>query len=42
MKYELQYRSPLRGETVELPTSPISTDIGIYEAMEDVEDVDFL
>ena len=41
VKYELQYRSPLQGETVEMPTSPISTDIGIYEALEDVEDVDF-
>ena len=41
VKYKLQYQSPLWGETVELPTSPISTDIGIYKAMEDVEDVDF-
>lgn len=41
VKYELQYQSPLQGETVEVPTSPISTDINIYEALEDVEDVDF-
>ena len=39
-KYELQYRSPLRGENVIMPTSPVSTDVGIYEALDDVEDLD--
>ena len=40
VKYEIQYRSPISGENVVLLTSPVSTDIGIYEAMEDVEDPD--
>jgi len=40
MKYELQYHSPLQGENIEMPTSPISTDNGIYEALENVGDAD--
>jgi len=40
VKYELQYRSPLQGENIVMPTSPVSTDIGIYEALEDVGDAD--
>ena len=40
VKYELQYRSPLQGENIAMPTSPVSTNIGIYEALEDVGDAD--
>ena len=40
VKYELQYRSPLPGEGNAMPTSPISTDVGIYEAIEDLDDLD--
>jgi len=40
VKYELQYRNPLPGENIAMPTSPTSTDIGIYEAMEDLDDLD--
>ena len=40
VKYEKQYRSPLPGENVAMPTSPISTDVGIYDAMEDLDDLD--
>jgi len=39
-KYELQYRNPLPGENVTIPTSPTSTDIGIYEALDDLDDLD--
>jgi len=38
VKYKLQYHSPLQGENIEMPTSPISTDNGIYEALENVGD----
>ena len=39
-KYEMQYHSPLAGENIVMPTSPVSTDVGIYEAMEDLDDKD--
>ena len=41
MKYEIQYKGPIEGEGSESPLSPISTDIGIYEAIEGEEDKDF-
>ena len=41
VKYETQYKGPIEGENLELPMSPISTDIGIYEAIEGEEDRDF-
>ena len=41
VKYERQYRSPLQGENIRMPTSPTSTDVGIYEAIEDEGDADF-
>ena len=40
-KYEAQYKGPIDGEDSESPMSPISTDIGIYEAIEGEEDRDF-
>ena len=40
VKYEAQYRSPLPREDITMPTSPISTDVGIYEAMDDLDDLD--
>ena len=40
-KYQIQYRGPIEGEESESPMSPISTDIGIYEAIEGEEDKDF-
>ena len=40
-KYERQYRGPIEGEDSEIPMSPISMDIGIYEAIEGEEDKDF-
>ena len=40
VKYETQYRSPLAGENIIMPTSPVSTDVGIYEAIEDLDDLD--
>lgn len=40
-KYERQYRSPLQGENIEMSTSPVSTDIGIYEAIEEEGDANF-
>ena len=40
VKYERQYCNPLPGENVVMPTSPISTDVGIYEAMDDLDDLD--
>ena len=40
-KYEMQYRGPLEGEDSLVPTSPISTDVRIYEAIEGEEDRDF-
>ena len=40
VKYEMQYRSPLQGENVVMLTSPVSTDVGIYEAIEDLDDLD--
>ena len=36
----MQYCSPLAGENIVMPTSPVSTDVGIYEAMEDLDDKD--
>ena len=39
-KYELQYRGSIEGEDLLMLTSPISTDVGIYEAMEGEEDKD--
>lgn len=39
-KYEMQYRSPLASENIVMPTSPVSTDIGIYDAIEDLDDID--
>ena len=41
VKYETQYKGPVEGENLELPMSPISTDIRIYEAIEGEEDRDF-
>ena len=41
MKYEIQYKRPIEGEGSESPLSPISMDIGIYEAIEGEEDKDF-
>ena len=41
LKYETQYKGPIEGEESEIPTSPISTDVGIYEAIEEEEDKDF-
>ena len=40
-KYEIQYRKPIEGEDLEVPMSPLSTDIGIYEAIEGEDDKDF-
>lgn len=40
MKCELQYCSPLSGENIEMPTSPILTDVGIYEALKDLDNLD--
>jgi len=40
-KYESQYKGPIEGEEMEVLMSPISTDIGIYEAIEGKEDKDF-
>ena len=41
LKYEIQYKGPIEGEELVLPMSPISTDVGIYEAIEEEEDKDF-
>jgi len=41
IKYEMQYRRPIEGEDLEVSMSPISTDIGIYEAIEGEDDRDF-
>ena len=35
-KYEIQYRKPIEGEDLEVPMSPLSTDIGIYGAIEEI------
>ena len=40
MKYEMQYHQPLQGEIVTMPTLPTSMDIGIYEAMDDLDGLD--
>ena len=40
VKYKMQYWSPLQGENIVMPTSPVSTDIGIYKAIEDLDDLD--
>ena len=40
-KYEIQYRGPIEGGDSVVPASPISTDVGIYEAIEGEEDRDF-
>jgi len=39
-KYELQYRNPLPGKNIAMPTSPTSTDVGIYKALEDLDNLD--
>ena len=41
IKYEAQYKRPIEGENSEIPLSPLSTDIGIYEAIEEENDKDF-
>ena len=41
VKYEIQYKGPIEGREFETPASPISTDVGIYEAIEGEEDRDF-
>jgi len=40
-KYKMQYKGPMESEHFKLPTSPISMDIGIYDAIEGEEDKDF-
>ena len=41
VKYEIQYKGPIEGREFETPASPISMDVGIYEAIEGEEDRDF-
>ena len=41
VKYEIQYKGPIEGREFETPASPISTDVGIYKAIEGEEDRDF-
>ena len=40
VKYKKQFCSPLPEENIAMLTSPISTDVGNYDAMEDLDDLD--